>query len=312
MFVGLVQRHEQSFYSFVHKVHAKGEGLFDDLIRWIELFINFMRDGLRDPVSLEFLLPHTGPDRLAIMQEVDAVALYHYRLKVAHENKIRRRFVREGDPADDEDDEATRALVDDVVKGLSFGDLIEGDAEDLAAEDSTDESGSEGETDNETDSYEDAREDLSIHHSEKPLLHTNSKPPSPRPQSKNRSSAETDTPPAVPPKDHRHLPRKRSISLRSSKSATDLRHKQKTTSMDVPSVPPLPPNIAALSLVDSLPSNPKHGLTHIPSKPSDDMTDKRSRLRSKKPSPSKSASDIKPPDLKALPNLVPLFIEMAS
>ncbi|KAJ4478105.1 hypothetical protein J3R30DRAFT_2860798 [Lentinula aciculospora] len=53
-FVDLIQRHEQSFYSFVHKVHSKGEGLFDSLMRWIELFLTFMREGLGQPISLEF------------------------------------------------------------------------------------------------------------------------------------------------------------------------------------------------------------------------------------------------------------------
>ena len=64
-FIDLIQRHEQSFYSFVHKVHSKGEGLFDSFMRWIEQFLTLMRDGLGAPLSLEFLLPHTGPERAA-------------------------------------------------------------------------------------------------------------------------------------------------------------------------------------------------------------------------------------------------------
>jgi hypothetical protein len=91
-FIDLVQRHEQAFYSFVHNVHSKGSGLFDSLMAWIELFLSYARDGLPEPVDLEFLLPDSGPQRRAIMAEVDAVAQYHYRLKLAHEEKIRRRF----------------------------------------------------------------------------------------------------------------------------------------------------------------------------------------------------------------------------
>ncbi|CDO75602.1 hypothetical protein BN946_scf184858.g42 [Trametes cinnabarina] len=83
IFIDLIQRHEQAFYSFVHKVHSKGEGLFTNLMRWIELFLTLMRDGLGEPISLEFLLPHTGADRENVLREVDAVALYHYKLKVA-------------------------------------------------------------------------------------------------------------------------------------------------------------------------------------------------------------------------------------
>lgn len=314
VFVDLVKRHEQSFYNFVHKVHSKGEGLFDGLINWIELFVGFMRDGFGEPVNLEFLLPHAGPDRVNILREVDAVALYHYRLKVAYESKIRRRFAREGGSGDDEDDEATQALVDDVVKGLSFGELIE--AEDLAAEESSDESGSEDGSEYETDSYEETS--LSISHSgPRPMQST----PSLKTQisyCRPQATIETDLPPPLPPKDPHHLQRKQPMSLRSSKSSTDLRHKR-IHSKEVPPVPPLPSNIAALSLVDHMSPHSKPSVSSSPSSHSDrtpaevEMTRERSAphpIRSKKPT--RPASEIKAPDLKELPNLVPLFVEMVS
>ena len=106
IFIDLIQRHEQAFYTFVHKVHSKGEGLFTGLMRWIELFLTLMRDGVGERMSLEFLLPHTGEERSEIIREVDAVALYHYKLKVAYEAKLRKRFGRtQGmNDADAEDD----------------------------------------------------------------------------------------------------------------------------------------------------------------------------------------------------------------
>ncbi|KAF9485334.1 hypothetical protein BDN70DRAFT_871354 [Pholiota conissans] len=143
-FMDLVQRHEQSFYNFVHKVHSKGEGLFDSLMHWIELFLTVVRDGLGEPISLEFLLPHTGADRTNILAEVDKVAQYHYKLKVLYEDKIRRRFGRAHSNEADAEDEATQALVNGVVGEISFGDLVHGDAVDLAAEE-TDEEESSGE-----------------------------------------------------------------------------------------------------------------------------------------------------------------------
>lgn len=115
-FIDLVQRHEQAFYSFVHNVHSKGQGLFDSLMAWIELFLSFARDGLPHPVDLEFLLPDSGSQRQAIMQEVDAVAQYHYRMKVAHEEKIRRRFEKGvGAPGGDSD----------IVTGMEASDEAE-------------------------------------------------------------------------------------------------------------------------------------------------------------------------------------------
>lgn len=134
-FVDLVRRHEQMFYSFVYKVHSRGGSLFDNLMKWIELFLTIVRDGIGDQTSLEFLLPHTGQERGAIMKEIDDVALYHYKLKLAHEDKLRRRFGRTQKQNDaDAEDEATAALVQGVVNDISFGALIDGDAEDLAAE----------------------------------------------------------------------------------------------------------------------------------------------------------------------------------
>lgn len=121
-FIDLVQRHEQAFYTFVHNVHSKGSGLFDSLMGWIELFLSFARDGLPEPIDLDFILPAGGPERKKVMQEVDAVAQYHYRLKVAHEEKIRRRFRREA--AGEEE----AALLDSVMASLSLSEtaLAEG------------------------------------------------------------------------------------------------------------------------------------------------------------------------------------------
>ncbi|EFI27707.1 PX domain-containing protein [Coprinopsis cinerea okayama7 len=162
-FISLIQRHEHSFYNFVHKVHSKGEGLFDNLMRWIELFLTVVREGLGQPISLEFLLPHAGAERKLILDEVDQVALYHYKLKVIYEDKLRRRFGRAsgggkagvgdiGAQADAED-EAARALVDGVIGEISFGELVKGDAMDLAAEE-TDEESDSGEDSDDDESYE--------------------------------------------------------------------------------------------------------------------------------------------------------------
>jgi hypothetical protein len=134
-FIDLIERHEQSFYYFVHKVHSKGEGLFSGLMRWIELFLDIVREGLGQPISLEFILPHTGDERREIMKEIDEVALYHYKLKVAYETKLRRRFGRAGGTdINNGEDEGTREIVNGFVRDVSFGDLMRGDMLDMAAE----------------------------------------------------------------------------------------------------------------------------------------------------------------------------------
>lgn len=138
-FIDLVQRHEQAFYTFVHNVHSKGQGLFDSLMGWIELFLNYARVGLAEPLNLEILLPAPGAERDRIMAEVDAVAQYHYRLKVAHEEKIRRRFRQEA--AGEEE----AALLDSVMASLSLDDTAIGEAmEEGSEEEEEDEDEDEG------------------------------------------------------------------------------------------------------------------------------------------------------------------------
>ena len=168
------------FYSFVYKVHSRGGSLFDDLMKWIELFLTVVRDGIGDQTSIEFLLPHTGQDREAIMKETDDVALYHYKLKLAHEDKVRRRFGRtQKQSTADAEDEAAAALVQGVVNDISFGDLIDGDAEDLAAEVSTSDGSSDYSSSDEYDSDEefDGSDDDPEEGSE------GGKPPTPPPKS---------------------------------------------------------------------------------------------------------------------------------
>lgn len=119
-FIDLVQRHEQAFYSFVHKVHTKGRTLFDSLMGFIELFLGFARDGVGAHVDLECILPHAGEQRMAILHEVDRVCAYHYKLKVAYEEKVRRRFAGQGANAEE------AALIEGIVSSLNInGSMVE-------------------------------------------------------------------------------------------------------------------------------------------------------------------------------------------
>ncbi|KAJ6613417.1 hypothetical protein B0H10DRAFT_2165289 [Mycena sp. CBHHK59/15] len=210
-FIDLIERHEQSFYNFVHKVHSKGEGLFDSLMRWIELFLTVVREGLGGPVSLEFLLPYTGQDRHDILAEVDKVALYHYKLKVIYEDKLRRRFGKVQAMRNDADaeDEATKALVDGVAEEISFGELIQGDAVDLAAEE-TDEDSDESSDLDEAGSSEESIEE-STGQRKTPVQSPRSIPPRSKPQHTaptSRSRVDTQTPTRTPTQTP--IPRKRS------------------------------------------------------------------------------------------------------
>jgi len=293
-FIDLVGRHEQAFYSFVHKVHANGKGLFEGLMRWIELFLTVVREGLGSPLSLEFLLPHGGQERTNIVNEIDEVARYHYKLKIAHEEKVRRRFTRaQGHDDADAEDEATQALVHGVVGEINFGELVQSDALDLAEEDTddesdesssayeTDSSGSNGDTESEENEEERPTPMGSRLQTARPSPHES--PPLPPPQQQ--------TPPPI---------RQRSIPLRSTKSAIfSHRSKQK----DVPPVPSLP---SSLSHVEKpLPSPPRalaaRSVENLPQ-----VADHPPRK------PQGSTNTLKPPDLVHISHLLPLFVEMVS
>ncbi|GAA5893081.1 hypothetical protein JCM5296_003068 [Sporobolomyces johnsonii] len=134
IFVDLVARHEARFYNFVHQVHSKGEGLFDNLMAWIELFINFVRDGLPSPISLDFLLPVGGQEREAVLQEVDAIVEYHRRLKLAHHERMTKRLAKGRESERDAD----AAFVANVMDNLHISGMMD-DVNDVEAEGSEDE-----------------------------------------------------------------------------------------------------------------------------------------------------------------------------
>lgn len=172
-----MERHEQSFYAFVYKVHTKGESLFSSLVKWAEIFISFMSDGIGDQISLEYLLPHSSDARTTIFNEVDAIALYHYKLKIAHEEQVRRRFGGQlKDEIADAEEAAAQDLVDSVIGQMNIGDLVQGDAVEIG-EDSSEYSSSD-EEESSVDTHEDP-----AHPDSKPL------PPVPPISSSRRSSS---------------------------------------------------------------------------------------------------------------------------
>ncbi|KAJ3828575.1 hypothetical protein EV361DRAFT_879376 [Lentinula raphanica] len=323
-FVDLIQRHEQSFYSFVHKVHSKGEGLFDSLMRWIELFLTFMREGLGQPISLEFLLPHMGPERAAILAEVDKVALYHYKLKLLYEDKVRRRFGRtQGQGDADAEDQATRALVDGVVGEISFGDLVQGAADDMAAEDAEEDSEDEDDDDDDDESTEyETDTDSDSDSSEES---TDTPPPLP-PKAVDLRRARTTAMPLPPPRPSNvrsgsrppdiRRPRHESLPLKSSRSMTSMNH-QPRRSHDIqtpPPVPPLPRNANAhlVALSKPLPPSPAPSSHRFesPTRPSRPSVESISHSDKPKKHRPKGKQLIKPPELTRIPTLLPIFREM--
>jgi hypothetical protein len=325
IFIDLVQRHEQSFYHFVHKVHSKGEGLFDDLMRWVELFLTLVREGLGEPISLECLLPHTGKERADILAEVDKVALYHYKLKVIYEDKLRRRFGKAQAPNGQEndadaEDEATQVLVNGVVGEISFGDLVQGDALDLAAEETDEEESSDeySSSDYESGSSEESEEsgEEIISDKNKTSTRTQSVRPTPPLRSLTIASSSRASLVSQPPS----VPRKRSMSLRNigSKNFSLSSLSSKRNQDAPPPVPPLSASLKSPHPTNSKPPTPgpmslNHAETMPPSSGSSlapslkHPPQPRQQQHSKKKAPTET---LQPPELHHIPELLPVFVEM--
>lgn len=116
-------------------------------MKWIELFINFVRDGLPSPVSLDYLLPVGGQERKDVIAEVDSIVEYHRKLKQAHHERMRRRMLK----GKETDADADAAFVTGVMENLQLGGVM-GDINDVTAEDSDEENGGEDDDDDDATS----------------------------------------------------------------------------------------------------------------------------------------------------------------
>lgn len=286
-------------------------------MRWIELFLTVVREGLGEPISLEFLLPHTGQERADILAEVDKVALYHYKLKIAYEGKLRRRFGRAQNAADAED-EATQVLVNGVVAEINFGELMQGDVDDIAAEETNldsedDDSSTSGSMSNEddasdgsddSDDTEETTSEESIQRRRPPVRSQTTKLPL-------RSAPVPDT--------QSPIGRTRTHSLRPSRSMNFLlgRRGDVPTASPVPPVPSIPPAYNQ-NLWSSKPLPPSPTLRSsterpppLPSKTNLEPQ-KRNATATAKGKGKKVSETLKPPDLQHIPQLLPVFVEMVS
>lgn len=111
IFVDLVSRHQNQFYSFVHNVHSKGDQLFDSFGEWIEGFFDFFRDGIDadKKMDFEFILPLGNKEREEIMDEADKLVEYNYQKKLQHEERMMRRVKEGQENGEDKKEEETEA-----------------------------------------------------------------------------------------------------------------------------------------------------------------------------------------------------------
>ncbi|KAK3329419.1 succinate flavoprotein subunit [Apodospora peruviana] len=135
-FIDLCQRHEHNFYKFVHEVHTHDNGLFTQLMGWIEGILAFLREGPKngtlDVNALFEGAVSTGLiDKEKAIDEANKLIAWQEARKKWHQDKTRQKMAAEGHSATEMMPGAMN------FKSTDFG-LDQMDLEDMAYEDDSD------------------------------------------------------------------------------------------------------------------------------------------------------------------------------
>ncbi|PTB65350.1 hypothetical protein BBK36DRAFT_1121557 [Trichoderma citrinoviride] len=141
-FIDLCARHEHNFYKFVHEIHTHDNGLFTQLMEWIEGILEFLRRGPKNGTLNVNALFEGGVssgiiDKEKAIQEIDALIAWQEARKKWHSDKTQQKMAAEGQPGSD--------MMPTGFSSADFG-LNDEDLEDLAYDD-----GSETEAEEEDD-----------------------------------------------------------------------------------------------------------------------------------------------------------------
>ncbi|KAH8593642.1 hypothetical protein B0O99DRAFT_515265 [Bisporella sp. PMI_857] len=149
-FIDLCQRHEHNFYKFVHEVHTHDNGLFTQLMGWIEGILEFLRQGPKagklDINALFAGAVSVGQlDQAKAVAEIDSLIAWQEARKKWHQDKTRQKMAAEG---------GSSAGLETVPGALAFNSndfgLDAGDLQEINYDDDS-ETGDENESDDELD-----------------------------------------------------------------------------------------------------------------------------------------------------------------
>ncbi|KAI0515228.1 hypothetical protein F5B22DRAFT_636532 [Xylaria bambusicola] len=100
-FIDLCQRHEHNFYKFVHEVHTHDNGLFTQLMGWIEGILEFLRNGpVGGAVDINALFEGAVAsgqlNKAKAIDEIDQLIAWQEARKKWHHDKTRQKMAAEG------------------------------------------------------------------------------------------------------------------------------------------------------------------------------------------------------------------------
>lgn len=111
-FIDLCARHEDDFYKFVHEVHTHDNGLFDQLMGWLEGILEFLRRGPRSLTQnggwsggldmnalLQGAVDVGSVDKNKCLEEIASLVEWQAERKKWHHDKTRRKMAGGGDDA---------------------------------------------------------------------------------------------------------------------------------------------------------------------------------------------------------------------
>ncbi|CAN9340732.1 unnamed protein product [Alternaria alternata] len=105
-FIDLCARHEGNFYKFVHEVHKHDNGLFDQLMGWLEGILDFLRHGPGSGGKLDMNALFQGGmdsnliDKNKAIREINSLIKWQMARKKWHSDKTRQKMASGGDDPD--------------------------------------------------------------------------------------------------------------------------------------------------------------------------------------------------------------------
>lgn len=105
-FIDLCARHEDNFYKFVHEVHKHDNGLFDQLMGWLEGILDFLRHGPGGGGKLDMNALFQGGmdaqiiDKNQAIREINSLIKWQMARKKWHSDKTRQKMASGGSESD--------------------------------------------------------------------------------------------------------------------------------------------------------------------------------------------------------------------
>lgn len=103
-FIDLCARHEDNFYKFVHEVHKHDNGLFDQLMGWLEGILDFLRHGPSSGGKLDMNALFQGGidgnliDKEKAIREINSLIKWQMARKKWHSDKTRQKMASGDEP----------------------------------------------------------------------------------------------------------------------------------------------------------------------------------------------------------------------